>query len=59
MARAAAVACGRLFVSAVVHARSEPQDLLWRFDAIARLGETQTLGAARATEVRRALDPRR
>nr|WP_295442173.1 hypothetical protein [uncultured Thiodictyon sp.] len=43
----------------MVHARSEPQDLLWRFDAIARLGETQTLGAARATEVRRALDPRR
>ncbi len=59
LARAAAVACGRLFVSEVVHARSEPQDLLWRFDAVARLGEAQALGAARAADLRRALDPLR
>ncbi len=39
LARAAASVLGRLYVSEVVHARSEPQDLQWRFDAVARLGE--------------------
>lgn len=59
LARAAAQASKRLFVSEVVHARSEPQDLQWHFDAVARLGEAQALGAARGHEVRRALDPLR
>jgi MoxR-like ATPase len=59
LARAAAAECGRLFVSEVVHSRSEPQDLQWRFDAIARLGEAQALGAARGEDARRALDPLR
>ena len=45
LARAAAEQLGRLFVSEVVHARSEPADLQWRFDAVARLGEAQALGA--------------
>lgn len=45
LARAAAEILGRVFVSEVVHARTEPQDLQWRFDAIARLGEAQRLGA--------------
>lgn len=43
LARAAAVATGRLFLSVVVHARTESQDLQWHFDAVARLGEAQTL----------------
>ncbi len=43
LARAAAVATGRLFLSVVVHARTECQDLQWHFDAVARLGEAQIL----------------
>lgn len=59
LARAAAVALGRLFVAEVVHARSESQDLQWRFDALARLGDAQALGASRlsAAKVRQRLDP--
>jgi MoxR-like ATPase len=60
LARAAAHVLGRLFVSEVVHARSEPQDLQWRFDAVARLGEAQALSAAGAgVDVQAALDPSR
>ena len=61
LARAAAQACGRLFVSEVVHARSEAQDLQWRYDAIGRLGDAQALGATRQTaeEVQVLLDHRR
>ena len=59
LARAAAVALERLFVAEVVHARSESQDLQWRFDALARLGDAQALGASRlsAARVRQRLDP--
>jgi MoxR-like ATPase len=46
LARAAASAMGRLFISEVVHARSECQDLQYYFDAVGRLGEAQTLAAA-------------
>lgn len=42
LARAAAEYLGRAFVYDVVTARTEPQDLLWRFDAIARLADAQT-----------------
>jgi MoxR-like ATPase len=59
LARAAAAASGRLFVCEVVHSRTEPQDLQWRFDAVGRLGEAQALGAARGEDVRRVLDPLR
>jgi MoxR-like ATPase len=45
LARAAAVASGRLFLSVVVNARTECQDLQWQFDAVARLGEAQVLAA--------------
>jgi hypothetical protein len=45
LARAAAEALGRLFVAEVVHARSESQDLQWRFDALGRLGDAQAMGA--------------
>jgi MoxR-like ATPase len=43
LARAAADILGRAFVSEVVHARSECQDLQWRYDAVARLGEAQVI----------------
>jgi MoxR-like ATPase len=43
LARAAAVARGKLFLSVVVHAHTESQDLQWHYDAVARLGEAQTL----------------
>jgi len=60
LARAAAEVLGRLFITEVVHTRSESQDLQWRFDAIGRLGDAQALGATRLTvdEVRNQLDPR-
>ncbi len=61
LARAAAQHLGRLFVSEVVHARSESQDLLWHFDAVGRLGEAQALGAMCQQEdaIREKLDPLR
>jgi MoxR-like ATPase len=43
LARAAAVALNRPLVSFVVTSRTEPQDLLWRYDAVARLAEAQVL----------------
>ena len=60
LARAAAEVLGRLFVAEVVHARSESQDLQWRFDALGRLGDAQAMGAGQHSpeEVRRRLDQR-
>lgn len=49
LARAAAEVLNRLFVAEVVHARSESQDLQWRYDAVGRLGDAQALGATRET----------
>ncbi|GAB6041996.1 AAA family ATPase [Endothiovibrio diazotrophicus] len=57
LARAAAHCLGRLFVAEVIHARSEAQELQWRFDAVARLGEAQALAAAGGGDVRAQLDP--
>ena len=48
LARAAAAALGRAFVSHTVDARTESRDLLWHFDAVARLAEAQLIGALRA-----------
>ena len=60
LARAAAVVTGRLFVAVVVNARTESQDLQWRFDAVGRLGEAQTLAAqGHAQDVAARMDPRR
>ncbi len=59
LARAAAEASGRLFLSEVVHSRSEPEDLKWHFDAVARLGEAQALGALGGRDAGRVLHPRR
>jgi MoxR-like ATPase len=59
LARAAAVARNRLFVSVVVTARTECQDLQWRFDAVGRLGEAQTLAHGRGQDMAERMDPRR
>ncbi|EGV30972.1 ATPase associated with various cellular activities AAA_5 [Thiorhodococcus drewsii AZ1] len=45
LARAAAKRLGRAFVVHTVDARTESRDLLWHFDAIARLAEAQLIGA--------------
>jgi len=58
LARAAAVHFNRAFVSAVVHARADCRDLQWSFDAIARLGEAQTIGSANDRDMTK-LDPLR
>jgi len=60
LARAAARVLRRVFVSSVVHARSEAQDLQWEYDAVARLGEAQVLAAVHSDlDHRERLDPRR
>ena len=59
LARAAAVARKRLFLSVVVNARTESQDLQWQFDAVARLGEAQTLAHCRPEEIAERMEPRR
>ncbi len=41
LARAAAMALGRVFVSRFVDARTEAHDLLWFYDAVSRLAEAQ------------------
>jgi MoxR-like ATPase len=47
LARAAARALKRAFVPFVVDSQTESRDLLWRFDAVARLAEAQLAGALR------------
>lgn len=63
LARAAAFALKRGFISEVVHAGFECQDLQYRFDAVARLGNAQVIGARAHCDadlnVDRALDPLR
>ncbi|WP_051676879.1 AAA family ATPase [Maridesulfovibrio frigidus] len=41
LARAAAEKLKRTFISEVVTARTEPNDLLWQFDGVKRLGDAQ------------------
>lgn len=45
LARAAAHACGWRFISEVVNAHTDIQDLWYRFDAVSRLGQAQVLSA--------------
>jgi len=59
LARAAAVATDRLFLSVVVNARTECQDLQWHFDAVGRLGEAQTLARVEDADLNTRLHPRR
>ena len=51
LARAAAKALGRAFVPCVVDSRTESRDLLWHYDAVARLADAQLLGALRCDNV--------
>ncbi len=44
LARAAAKHLGRMFVCHVVDARTESNDLLWSYDAVARLADAQLAG---------------
>lgn len=46
-ARAAAASAKRPFVSVVIDGRTEPSDLKWRFDAVARLADAQVAKADR------------
>ncbi|MBK8454427.1 MAG: AAA family ATPase [Thiofilum sp.] len=46
LAKAAAQALGRVFIPFVADAQTEAHDLLWRFDAVARLAEAQIQSAA-------------
>ena len=55
LARAAAAVLNRIFVYEVVNAHTESQDLLWRFDAVGRLAEAQSLAAGTSPEERKAL----
>lgn len=50
LARAAATALGRAFVQHAVDARTEPRDLLWTLDTVARLAEAQLIGSLRSEE---------
>jgi MoxR-like ATPase len=62
LARAAAAALGRGFLSRTIDSRTESRDLFWTFDAVARLAEAQVQGVlgVRDSEVlRRQLDERR
>lgn len=45
LARAAAKRLGRTFVPYMIDSRTEPRDLLWRFDAVSRLARAQVVHA--------------
>jgi MoxR-like ATPase len=45
LARAAAKNMGRVFLSKMLHARTEPEDLLYDYDTVARLAEAQAIGS--------------
>jgi MoxR-like ATPase len=62
LARAAAKVMGRKFLSYVVDAHTEIQDLWYRFDAVSRLGNAQVLSVAAKgkspKEIDKVLDPK-
>jgi MoxR-like ATPase len=61
LARAAAHVMNRPFLYEVVTSHTEVTDLLWSYDAVARLGEAQILGAGKADmdTLRKELAPER
>lgn len=61
LARAAAKALNRAFVSHVIDAHTESRDLMWSFDAVSRLAEAQLAGAVQrdTAKARAALKPGR
>jgi MoxR-like ATPase len=58
LARAAAEVLERPFVPEVISSRTEPSDLHWKFDAVARLGQAQLLGVTGGQEQLGSLDER-
>ena len=58
LARAAAAELGRPLLSRVVNARMEPEDLLYRFDAVARLSEAQLRSHGDGNSAKGAMDPK-
>ena len=62
LARAAADVLGRAFVSFTVDNRTESHELMWQFDAVARLAEAQLVGVSYTSKdngkTNRATDPR-
>jgi len=52
LAHAAAVAAGRLFLPYVVDSRTEATDLMWRYDAVARLADAHLCGVPGSTLAR-------
>ncbi|NOQ45982.1 MAG: AAA domain-containing protein [Desulfobulbaceae bacterium] len=54
LAKAAAMALQRTYIPFVINASTEPQDLLWSFDAVARLADAQIEGALCQSENERA-----
>ncbi len=58
LARAAAAELGRPLLSRVVNARMEPEDLLYRFDAVARLSEAQLRAHGDGNGAKGGMDPK-
>lgn len=58
IAHAAAFMARRMFIPFVVDSRTEASDLMWRFDAVARLSDAH-LSAAAGTGAERGLEPHR
>ena len=52
LAKAAAVALGRVFRSITVSSKTEATDLIWRYDAVKRLGNAQLVGALEGDEAK-------
>ena len=59
LARAAAVVQKRLFLSVVVNAATECQDLQWHYDAVGRLAEAQNLSHRNPEDISHLMNPRR
>ncbi len=59
LARAAADMLNRHFISEVITAKTEPNDLLWQFDGVMRLGEATATCNMTREEVEKRLDRKR
>lgn len=59
LARAAATKLERHFISEVITAKTEPNDLLWQFDGVMRLGDATATCNMTLEEVKKRLDRKR
>jgi MoxR-like ATPase len=57
LARDVALCLGRRYYEHVVSSRTQARDLLWRFDAVRRLGDAQTRAAADISAPHRYVEP--